>query len=164
MFRHSPAHAKRHDALLFWWAVWSCLGMVAVCTLFGLGVFAEWTEGLGCLFTGNPFYLEPSAMNAPVMSPGVAFTVALLLVFYTVVVMLREPSRLRRLCVWAGMLGVLALTCMVGVLWDVYFNVLSSVTAVAVGGLGALFSPGIHASAHAADALAEEGKKEDEGS
>lgn len=79
----------------------------------------------------------------------------------------RDAARafsLRRLCVWAGMLGVLALTCMVGVLWDVYFNVLSSVTAVAVGGLGALFSPGIHASAHAADALAEEGKKEDEGS
>lgn len=133
--------------------------MVAVCTLFGLGVFAVWAEGLGGLFTGNPFYLDPDAMNVPVMSPGVAFTVALLLVFYTVIVMLREPSRLRRLCVWAGMLCVLALTCMVGVLWDVYFNVLSAVTAVTVGGLGALFSPGIHASGQAADAPSEEGKK-----
>ena len=163
MFRHSPAHAKRHDALLFWWAVWSCVGMTAVCTLFGLGVFGTWVEGLGGLFTGNPFYLDPAAMNAPVMSPGVSFTVALLLVFYTVVVMLREPSRLKRLGVWAGMLCVLALACMVGVLWDVYFNVLSSVTAVAVGGLGALFSPDSHVSGEAGEVSSEEGKK-DEGS
>lgn len=135
--------------------------MTAVCTLFGFGVFAAWTAGLGSLFAGHPFYMDPAAMNDPVMSPGGAFAVALLLVFYTVVVMLREPSRGRRLCVWSGMLCVLVLACMVGVLWDVYFNVLSSVTAVFVGGLGALFSPDSHLSGKVAAESSEDVKKDE---
>lgn len=130
-------HKRLNDWRALWWAVWSVAGIGAVVLAYYIGVHAWVNEVLRSMLASHPFHLAADAI-AP--DPLIALLASIAVTLLFTYLIIATPNFWRRLLILVAVLLLAALCTPVLALWGVYFSAMSVMLAMAVSGLGALFT------------------------